>query len=286
MLQAQAMRGNLESFSAEVPILVLMYCVFAFANAYWGYQISIRVKQQYAFYFQRTAAFQMALIYFIPCFLPMKIWSQMQENLWSIILLAVMDVSACLVLTWSIFSFRNPTQGQQPALDAAVWVGIAGLLAVAFYPIQFSLGNAQMARQRLLNPFDDTSSISEVHPDDYWSCIHRKYSLQGVALSAFVYIPASWVFAMVLFGSTLRIRNIITPFQFAIGMVGAVVSWILLPALSMEYQCPYVSTQRLYLPCEEPMPGSWEEKLMNTLDTSILCRYILRNMGLLFLETQ
>ena len=57
----------------------------------------------------------------------------------------------------------------------------------------------------------------------------------------------------------LYFRKVLTPIQYAAVFGFGVLGIFFATVLYQEIHIPYVSTQKLVLPCEDPKPGSWLE---------------------------
>ena len=82
-------------------------------------------------------------------------------------------------------------------------------------------------------------------------------------MSAYIYLPATYGFAMMLFGATLYLRKIVSAHQLGIVSIFAIFGIILLTVLLQEIHVPApASVQELYIAC--PLPASkdsWEYQL-------------------------
>ena len=93
---------------------------------------------------------------------------------------------------------------------------------------------------------------------------------------AYVYIPATETFSLILFGVTLFLRKIISPIELGIASFLVIFLCVFSTVLTQEVHIPDVSTQRIYLPCKDPLiPESWEGKVLRALDFSLYARSIL-----------
>merc|ERR1719273_767296 len=78
-----------------------------------------------------------------------------------------------------------------------------------------------------------------------------------------------------MFGGTLLNRKIVTTKAFGIIFGGGVGCTIVFTVLMQEIWIPFVSTQRLYMPCPEPPVGTWQHTMATNTDLSpILQRMI------------
>ena len=114
---------------------------------------------------------------------------------------------------------------------------------------------------------------------EYWQCVQERYPMQASGMAAFIYIPTSLTFNIILFGATLYQRKVLTEAAFGVGSVFIILTCIVSTILSQEVHIPDVSTQRIYLPCEEPVAKTLEFEIVKFLDFSRYARMIL---GFLF----
>ena len=102
------------------------------------------------------------------------------------------------------------------------------------------------------------------------SCIDEMHPAQRVGFAGYVYVPASWVFASMMFGVTLVDRKIISTISFGL-VFGLLINGILLATVfAQEVHIPFVSTQKLLILCPPAEPGTRLASIVNKLDTSIL----------------
>jgi len=127
----------------------------------------------------------------------------------------------------------------------ATLVGSVGLLMMSVYPIHLLLGG-----------------------EDWISCIVEQYPAQREAFSGYVFVPTSFVVCAMFFGVTLKSRKVLTPVQYGVVFGIGVLSIFFATVLYQEIHIPYVSTQKLVLPCEDPKSGSWLEFFVELLNTS------------------
>ena len=142
-----------------------------------------------------------------------------------------------------------------PALVAIpVSFGCAALALLAGYPLQLA-----------------------VCGQEWLDCVHTQYPLQGAAMVAYIYVPATWAFALMLFGATLWSRKIIGDLGLGGGFAAVVGAVLVSTVLMQEVNHPEpASTQKLWLPCPRPPAGSWSAWVEVNLDTSALARSALR----------
>jgi hypothetical protein len=82
-----------------------------------------------------------------------------------------------------------------------------------------------------------------------------------------------------MFGATLLNRRIISQMEFGVVFGGCVFGVLIVTVLVQEVHIPIVSTQRLFLPCPEPAPGTWLLAAVEATDTSLLAQRVLKAIG-------
>ena len=133
------------------------------------------------------------------------------------------------------------------------------------------------------------TSIYPIHliigGEEWFSCIVNQYPATREAYTGYIFIPTSFVVCAMFFGVTLLrrfvqfffyltekffpgenlaiicFRKILTPVQFAAVYGFGVWNIFIATTLYQEIHIPFVSSQKLVLPCETPTPGSWLEYL-------------------------
>jgi hypothetical protein len=102
-----------------------------------------------------------------------------------------------------------------------------------------------------------------------------RFPKQRLGFSGYVYIPATFSLAAMLFGATLVERGILTDLQFGAGFGGLIIVTLVSTVIVQEVHIPVVSTQRLILPCPAAEPGSILALAADALDTSALAQWVL-----------
>jgi len=263
-LMGCAVRGNLAPYYEHERILVVLYVVATILNGVFGYRLTGHSSKSNASrMFRRVAVLQCLLCYYIVRFLPFSVWEHNSS------LTLALDTICAVAIPLPILSIaRRPTQGESPSIDIAGVVGGSTLLLVAAYPIQLALGEWELGMH----------GSNEI--PDYWTCLQERYPVQGVAMSAYIYVPTTVVFSVVIFGATLYQRGIVSAFAFGAIIVGSALTSLVTTVLSQELHVPYVSTQRIFLPCVEPLEGTWEASMVKALDFSVASRHVLAWMGM------
>eukprot|EP00400_MALV-I_sp_L67-5_P001299 gene1299-275_t len=158
----------------------------------------------------------------------------------------VLDVIAtCLMFGAELTIWSVSSVVESSAMKIAIRVGVIGLAALSIYPVHFALnGNVWM------------------------DCVVNRWPHQRRAFLQYVFIPATWMLATMLFGATLRRRKIINDRQFGIYFGLGVGLTVLANVMMQEVHIPFVSTQKLYMPCPEPPAGTWKRWASTVFDLS------------------
>ena len=240
-----ALRGDLEAASRPEPLLV--YAVSSFANAGAGLAIVNRAPQNVRHIFRSCAIFHISLVYCACRFSPAFPFSRSSHT-------ALIDGAASLLLVLGIASIAAGAVARLPAvISAAVVFGSFALMLLAGYPLQLAILG-----------------------QEWWECVQADYEHQGAAMTAYIYVPATWAFAVMLFGATLWSRKVIGDLALGGGFAGLVLATLSSTVLMQEVHFPEpASTQKLWLPCPPPPSGSWSEWAVTHLDTSALARSVL-----------
>jgi hypothetical protein len=203
-------------------ILPYLYFTAAFGNAFVGYSMPAPKHSQFAF--RASAVFQMCLLYYMVRFLPSY------RNYSS----RYLDIAVCFPLLTACLQFlRIAFQQTDTALQIALSVGTLALSLTLFYPLQLAW-------------------------DPLWlNCLlENRYPAQDLAMSVYIYMPATYTFALILFGATLYLRRIITDTQLGLMSLCLVTFTLLGTVLLQEIQLPEISAQELIMAC--PSPNVWE----------------------------
>ena len=231
------------------PYLQGTYAIATFSNALAGFLITGRAPRNFQAVFARTAVFQMCLVYYVARFSP----AFRGGGTWAV---AIIDVTVALFTVLAIASFALfGLTSMPPAIGAALLIGSFSLALLAGYPLQLAILG-----------------------DEWWQCVQRAYPMQAIAMVAYIYVPATWAFAVMLFGSTLWHRKIIGDMALGGGFAGLVLATLVSTVLMQEVHLPDVSTQMLWLPCPTPPPDSWSAWIATKFDTSALARSALALM--------
>jgi hypothetical protein len=241
-----ALRGNLVAASG-CPLWV--YVGSTAMNATAGLAIVGRAAKDVRSIFRSCAIYQICLVYFV-C----RFSSSFPAGGSAMVILDGL-VSVVAVLTVGFFT-AGAVIKLPPAQSLGVVIGSFALTLLSGYPLQLAfLG------------------------EDWWQCVQSVYPLQGAAMVAYIYVPATWAFGVMLFGATLRNRKLIGDLALGGGFAGIVIATLVSTVLMQEIHFPEpASTQKLWLPCPEPPAHSWSAWAVKHLDTSALARAVLARL--------
>jgi hypothetical protein len=231
------------------PAILGIYMYSSFANALSGLIMANIAPVAFQNLFRACAVFQMCLVYFVGRFSPLfPDVTELGPALW--ILDCIFSIAIIAGIAWFATSAMTMVS---PAIACGVLVGSFGLLLLSGYPLQLA-----------------------IFGQEWWDCVQSVYPEQSSAMVAYIYVSSTWAFALILFGATLWNRKIIGDTAFGIGICGLVMATLIGMVLMQEVHYPEpLSTQKLWLPCPEPMKGTWSAWMVDNLDTSALARTIL-----------
>jgi hypothetical protein len=201
------------SFSLLYTSLVYVYWLSTLANAISGYLTAYKAPKLGQAAFRRASMFQMCCVYFTWRFSPHAIGLGYG-------VVRIIDIACALGMVLGILSFSAlAITLPDKILAVAISVGTLALLTLAGYPIQLAMEG-----------------------EEWWSCVREAYPMQEVAFSGYVYVPATWTLAIIMFGVTLFQRQIISPALFGYGFIISVLATLLVTVLMQEVHIPVVST--------------------------------------------
>lgn len=265
--------SNTSNSYSRIPAPVLVFAGVALINSISGYQLSPKATHASQIIFRNCAMLQIGLCYFIVRFLPhfTVLWRYLLEEefvsrngtrtsttmivLWKQ-WLWIMDAILTGILLYSNLAFwRNSTAyawKKSKIIVIAASVGSMAIMLLSVYPVQL-VWNGQ----------------------EWYECVQTRYSHQASGMVGYIYVPATVTFAMILFGATLNQRKIVSDVAYGLSSAVIVCVCVVGTVLSQEVHIPYVSTQRIYSPCIEPIVGSTEYMIVKALDFSMYARSIL-----------
>jgi len=258
-LISHSISGNLEPYSStkSSPLILILYSISTLFNAIAGYRLADKAWVETRTIFKQCAILQVCLVYYV-----IRFSSHFSEaSFWPRINRVTLPVIQLMDVTFSISTFLCILLFQQVArvqweksksISFGISVGSMALLLLSVYPIQLV-----------------------IFGQDWWDCIQHRYEAQSIGMVAFIYVPSTVTFSLILFGATLYQRGILSDVEFGAGSALIVMVCLVGTVLSQELHIPDVSTQRIYLPCVEPEIGSTEAVLVRTLDFSRYARMIL-----------
>jgi len=124
-------------------------------------------------------------------------------------------------------------------------LGGCGILLMSLYPLQLAFEG-----------------------ENWLKCVTTVYPFQRQGFSGYVYVPTTWALSIIFFAVTLQVRKIITLNQLVFCGIGSVIGILMLTVLMQEYHIPFISTQKLYIPCGQPEESSWSSWANEALDFS------------------
>ena len=198
-----ALSGNID-LVRSAPLL--LYVAAAIVNALAGIAIAGRAPKKYRPAFRLCAAFQCCLVYFVWRFSPgfpfggTLVSAAMDALVGALLLLGIVAIALFSLLSLPL------------VLGVAISIGSAALALLAGYPLQLA-----------------------VLGEEWWQCVQADYPLQSEAMVAYIYIPATWAFGLMLFGATLWTRNLIGDLGLGAGFAGVVMSTLVATVLFQRY---------------------------------------------------
>ena len=248
-----------------IPWEIIIFAMSTFLNALAGYKISRLAQPRARSIFRRCGILQMCLSYYILRFLPQTsflIGRVSHGNVESEVLLTIIrivDILLALATIVNTLSFNKVAIDfwkESQSIACSIIIGTFGILLLSVYPLQLALLG-----------------------QGWWECIQERYSAQGSGMVAFIYVPATVTFSLMLFGATLYSRKIISEVEFGLVSSVTIIVCLVGTVLSQELHIPFISTQRIYLPCHEPEIGTMEHSIVHLLDFSRYARMILSTIS-------
>jgi len=251
---------------SKIPFTMLIYVASSFMTALAGYRLSHKAPLYAQPIFQKCGIIQMAMCFYVCRFTPhftaalQALKLMLSFPLIHFVIDAIVrcvDVTVALLLFLSTLSFFpvSVLLAREISIPIAIGfcVGTCALLLLSTYPMHLAIGGQE----------------------EWWECVQTRYPMQGPGMVGFIYIPASFVFSICLFGASLFLRKIVSKLELGIGVTVSVLVCLLATVLSQEVHIPDISTQRIILPCIEPEAGTWFADLVYIMDFSRYARSIL-----------
>lgn len=236
-----------------------LFCAAAFISSLSGFKLSRWARPTTRLSFRVAGAAQMALAWVAWRFRPSQQFATSGAagpfEIWRTLdLIAAVSILTCIAV---VATKSVPQIYRESGLSClGTGMGCFALALLSVYPFHLAFGGAQWV-----------------------SCIEAEYPKQLVGFCGYVYVPALWMLATMLFGATLVERKIITPLFFGIFFGAGAFGILATTVLVQEVHIPVVSTQRLLLPCPAPEMNSTFGTAVRLLDTSILAQNLLHRMG-------
>jgi len=256
-------QADLYNEYASIPYSVILFCVFSISNAWAGYKLASKAMKGTQGIFRRCAIFQICLschvIRFTPQITHFIRWLRGGTYGFQVVgaVLCILDTLTALATVLCTLSFLQAAREEwhrAKEVSVAVVFGTFGLLLLSTYPVQLVFFG-----------------------QDWWECVQERYPFQAAGMVGYIYVPTTVIFSLILFGCSLYQRKIISPQGFGIASSIVILGILVSTVLSQEVHIPDVSTQRIYLPCEEPPSGTLEATIVEALDISKYSRIFLSN---------
>jgi hypothetical protein len=240
LLWTSQFQSSLAAYGTSAPY---HYVFFTVVNAVAGYRISSKAPSKTRSIFKACAVFQCISCYYVLRFLP-SFYTTVPNKI-----LRIMDCAMVIPFLGVGASFLYAAyvvHKQSPASAVAITVGTFASATTFFYPMHL------------------------VYDANWLDCIlEQRYAAEDITLTAYVYLPATMCFSLMIFGATLLQRGIIS--DAVLGCLGVVCFvWTVFMGLLMpEVQLPVISGLHIYMPCPAPREGSlsyWLEKLTDPRD--------------------
>lgn len=266
--------GNFDCYRQNLPLL--LYSLSTISNAVAGLKLSHLAWVETVDIFKKCALLQICLVFYVLRFSPQytdvlhELFTSNDSNLEGIgsacaySVARFIDGLMALITVMCTLSFlevsMNSYNQRNYAIAAAIFNGTIGIMLLSTYPIQLAFFG-----------------------QSWWDCIQERYPMQNVGMIGCIYIPATVTFSLSLFGATLYQRKILSEVEFGLMTFAIISICVLGTVLSQEINIPDVSTQKIYLPCEEPAVGTWEYEMMKSMDFSRYARKVLsETLGIQF----
>lgn len=254
-----ALRGDL----GGSPILIIVYLTAAAINALSGLRLSHLASKSMQTMFQLASMLQISLVWFAARFYMSASAASLPNNRISETLRTADQAFASSIvvgiISFAWITMRKVTELYGQVVAVSVMAGCLCLTLLSGYPLQLAFGDST-----------------------WYSCIMSKYPQQRTGFVQYVYIPATFSFAAMMFGATLLNRKIISRTVFGSFFVVLILATLFATVLMQEIHIPVVSTQKLIIICPDPgmdQPISILQVLSETLDTSRLAQHVLTGLG-------
>jgi hypothetical protein len=251
-------RPHAEAPEGAMSAAVHLYLLATLANALGGFWLSSSAGQFAANMFRVAAVTQIGLLWFAWRFWNLAMPAlQGRHDPWP---LQAADKVAAIALLGCIAAMAVTIRNAAKSLNTmtgtggaiAIAAGCASLLLLAGYPLQLAFGGGAQ----------------------WYKCVLEQYPLQREGFVNFVYVPATWAFAIMLFGATLLMRKIISDTTFGVAFVALILCTLAATVITQEVWIPFLSTQKLIIDCPQ-RSDQLLTRMANTLDTSRLAHSIL-----------
>lgn len=237
LLYTSQFQSTLDAFGTSLPY---QYVFFTILNAIGGYRIAYKAPTKTRIVFKACAIFQCVSCYYVIRFLP-TFYTRIPYAA-----LRIMDCAMVLPFLSVGCSFLYAAylvRKQSPTSAVAIVVGVIASATTFCYPMHL------------------------VYDGQWLNCVlEQRYSAEDITLTAYVYLPATMCFSLMIFGATLLQRHIISDGM--LGMIGifCFVGAVFMGLLMPEIQLPEICGLHIYMPCPAPEPGSLSYRIEKATD--------------------
>jgi hypothetical protein len=237
LLYTSQFQSTLDAFGTSLPY---QYVIFTVMNAIGGYQIAHKAPSKTRNIFKACAIFQCVSCYYVIRFLP-TFYTHVPYSV-----LRLMDCAMVIPFLCVGFSFLYAAyvvRKQSPTSALAIIVGTFASATTFCYPMHL------------------------VYDGHWLECIlEQRYSAEDITLTAYVYLPATMCFSLMIFGATLLQRHIISDSM--LGMIGifCFIGTVFMGLLMPEIQLPEICGLHIYMPCPAPEVGTLSFRIEKLTD--------------------
>jgi hypothetical protein len=200
--------------------VLTLFALTTGGNAVSGYAIAGRAGR-YEGLFQRAALFQVSLVYFAWRFSP-----RCPPEPWLVVRAADVVFAAGVVLGIVSFGY-SALAALPPATANPLVLGCFALMLLAGCERAGSPGRLWLSCHSCAAGGPRYPMQLAVQGDEWWQCVQGEYPKQSVGMAGYIYVPAAWSFAAILFGATLLNRKVVGENKFGLAFGGLVLLTLL-----------------------------------------------------------
>jgi hypothetical protein len=246
LLYTSQFQSTLDAFGTSAPY---QYVFFTVWNAIAGYRLAYKAPSKTRLIFKACSIFQCVSCYYVLRFLP-TFYTRVPS-----VLLRCMDCAMVVPFLGVGLSFlytAHLIRKQSPTAAVAVVLGTIASATTFCYPMHL------------------------VYDGQWLNCVlEQRYFAEDITLTAYVYLPATMCFSLMIFGATLLQRQIISDTTF--GMVGILcfVATFSIGLLIPELQLPNLYGLHIYMTCPAPEIGTFSYRLEKATDARDIAQFVL-----------